>query len=139
MNCPKCGYQNPDNILVCESCGCDFSESETPQPKAKTSKMAIFSLILAISSLLFFVFTGLPAIICGFISLKKIRKSEGKLKGKSFAKAGIILPIPLMCIFFLFFLIWRIDAPPIPNDYTIADLRSAPADCAERPVPGFAE
>jgi len=67
----------------------------------------------------------------GVQSLKKIRKSEGKLKGKSFAKAGIILPIPLMCIFFLFFLIWRIDAPPIPNDYTIADLRSAPADCAE--------
>jgi len=128
MNCPKCGHQNPDDIKVCESCGCDFSESKTPQPIAKTSKLAIFSLVLAISSLLFFVFTGLPAMLYGLISLKKIRKSEGNLKGKSLAKAGLFLPIPLMCIFFL---IWRMDAPPISNDYTINDLRSAPADCAE--------
>jgi hypothetical protein len=27
--------------------------------------------------------------------------------------------------------LWSLDAPPIPNDYTIADLRSAPPDCAE--------
>jgi hypothetical protein len=128
MNCPKCGHQNPDDIKSCESCGYNFSESEIQQPKAKTSKMAIFSFVLAISSLLFFVFTGLPAMLYGFVSLKKIRKSEGKLKGKSFAKAGLFLPIPLMCIFFL---IWRMDAPPISNDYTITDLRSAPADCAE--------
>jgi len=125
MNCSKCGHQNPDNVLVCESCGYNFSESETPQPKAKTSKMAVFSLILAISSLLFFVFTGLPAMLYGLKSLKNIRKSDKKLKGESIAKAGIILPVPLMCIFFLLFQIWRIDAPPISNDYTIYDIKSA--------------
>ncbi|MFC1780683.1 hypothetical protein ACFLZ8_00275 [Planctomycetota bacterium] len=32
---------------------------------------------------------------------------------------------------FIFILAWRIDAPPIPNDYTIADFRSVTADCAE--------
>ena len=99
-----------------------------PQPpKAKTSRLAILSLVLAIPSLFFFILTGIPAIIVGIVSYHLIKHSSGKLKGRPISIAAIILAPLLMCGFIL---IWSLDAPPIPNDYTIADLRSAPADCA---------
>jgi len=84
--------------------------------------------VLGISSLLFFVLTGIPAIVLGIMSILRIRRSRGKLKGKSIALAGMLISIPLMCIFCL---LWSLDAPPIPNDYTIADFRSAPSECAK--------
>ena len=121
MNCSNCGHQNPDDIKSCESCGYDFSVSESTQLKAKTSRLAIFSLVLAISSLLFFVFTGLPAMLFGYKSILNIRKSEGKLKGKSIAKAGIIIALIFICLYRVI----MSDAPPIENDYTIKDIRSS--------------
>jgi len=96
--------------------------------QSKVSKLAILSLVLGISSLFFFVLAGIPAIVIGIISILRIRRSDGKLKGKYIALAGMNISIVFMCIFYLF---WSIDAPPIPNDYTIADLRSAPAQYAE--------
>jgi hypothetical protein len=98
------------------------------KPKAKTSRLAILSLMLALPSLFFFILTGIPAIIIGIVSHFKIKHSNGKLKGRPISIAAIILAPVLMCGFIL---LWSLDAPPIPNDYTIADLRSAPADCAE--------
>jgi hypothetical protein len=85
-------------------------------------------LLLGVSSLLFFVLTGIPAIVIGIISIVRIRLSEGTLRGKRIALAGIVFSILCMAAFCL---LWCVDAPPIPNDYTVADLRSAPADCAE--------
>jgi len=96
--------------------------------ESMVSKLAILSLLLGIFSLFFFVLAGIPAIVIGIISILRIRRSDGKLKGKYIALAGMNISILFMCIFYLF---WRIDAPPIPNDYTIADLRSAPAQYAE--------
>jgi len=96
--------------------------------KAKTSKLAILSLVLGILSLFFFILAGIPAIIIGIVSLLKIRRSNGILKGKYIALTGMNVSIVFMCIFYL---LWSRDAPPIPNDYTIADLRSAPVECAE--------
>ncbi|MHC4144004.1 MAG: hypothetical protein ACYSWW_08815, partial [Planctomycetota bacterium] len=64
----------------------------------------------------------------GIISVVRVRRSRGQLKGKSIALAGVLVSIPLMCTFFL---LWSLDAPPIPNDYTVADVRSAPAEYAE--------
>ena len=94
----------------------------------KISKLAILSLALGVFSLPFFVLAGIPAIVIGIISTLKIRRSSGKLRGKYIALAGMNISILFMCIFYLF---WRIDAPPISNDYTIADLRSAPAQYNE--------
>jgi len=96
--------------------------------KRKRSKLAIMSLVLGILSLFFFVLAGIPSIVTGIISLLKIRRSNGALKGKYIALAGMNISIVCMGIFYW---IWSRDAPPIPNDYTIADLRSAPAECAE--------
>lgn len=121
MKCPECNHQNPDNATICEKCYLNFST-------IRTSKLAISSLILGISSLLLFVITGLPAIIFGIISILKIRKSHGQLKGNGLAKAGIITSLLLMIALFL---LWRVDAPPIPDDYSMADLRSAPVEYEE--------
>jgi hypothetical protein len=43
-----------------------------------------------------------------------------------FAIAVITILVFLMLIIFL----WSLDAPPLPTDYTIADVRSAPLECA---------
>jgi len=121
MLCPKCGGENPGNAHVCDSCN-------TALIKAMTSKLAIVSLVLGMLSLFLFVLAGIPAIVVGIVSLLKIRRSNGALKGKYIALAGMNVSIVFMCIFLI---LWSRDAPPIPNDYTLADLRSAPAEYAE--------
>ena len=92
------------------------------------SKLAIMSLVLGILSLFFFVLTAIPAIVIGILSIIIIRSSSGEIRGKYIALTGMSVSIVFM---FVFYLLWRIDAPPIPNDYTIADLHSAPAQYAE--------
>ncbi|MFC1780682.1 DUF4190 domain-containing protein [Planctomycetota bacterium] len=76
MQCPKCGHINPVEAKICESCGIELPDSQVVKPQAKTSKMAILSLILGISSLFFFVLTGIPAIILGNISKFRIKRSK---------------------------------------------------------------
>ncbi|MBN2314556.1 MAG: DUF4190 domain-containing protein [Sedimentisphaerales bacterium] len=98
------------------------------KPRSKTSRLAIVSLVLGILSLFVFVLAGIPAIVLGFMSLLKIGRSHGALKGNYIAWAGMNVAVVCMCIFYW---LWSRDAPPIPNDYTIADLRSAPAEYAE--------
>jgi len=126
MNCPKCGNENADNVWICRSCRHVLRDNMTV--KSRISRLAVLSLVLGVSSSVLFVLTGLPAIIIGVVSIVRIRRSGGRLRGKYVALAGMNLSIALMCIFFL---LWSRDAPPIPNDYTVADLRSAPAECAE--------
>lgn len=98
------------------------------ESEEKLSKLAIVALVLGILSLFFFVLAGIPAIVIGIISTLRIRRCGGKLKGRYIALAGMNISIVFMCIFYLF---WSIDAPPIPNDYTVADLRSASPEYAE--------
>jgi hypothetical protein len=62
------------------------------QPVLRTAPAAIWSLVLAILS--FFcgwLFTAIPAVICGHIARSKIRKSGGALGGMGIATAGLIL------------------------------------------------
>jgi hypothetical protein len=130
MQCPKCGHNNPDDVKACCFCNSALSDKDASpsMSRVKISKLAILSLVLAIPSLFFFVLTGIPAIIIGIVGYVKIKHSNGKLKGRLFSIGGIILAPVLMCGFIF---LWSLDAPPIPNDYTIADLRSAPVDCNE--------
>jgi uncharacterized protein (DUF983 family) len=132
MHCPKCGTENPDDAQICDSCSFAFTEQPTDRPalKKKTSKLAIVSALLAGLSavLLLFVDPTLAFLVAllsfsaAITSIVKIRKSKGTLVGKSFAIASVIfVSLHLVATSF-----WRIDAPPIPNDYTISDIRSAP-------------
>ena len=132
MQCPKCGAENPDGVQICSKCALVLTESaaEQPKPKVKTSKMAIGSALLAGLAVALSIFVD-PAlaflaaslgIFTAITSIVKIRKSKGKLIGKSFAIVGIIFPL----VHVLLLSYWRIDAAPVPNDYTISDIRSAP-------------
>ena len=88
MYCQKCGAENLENATMCQSCGGVFVYS---QP-ARTSGMAITSMILGISgfSLLgVFGITGIIGLVFGIIALGRIGKSGGQLKGKGFAITGI--------------------------------------------------
>jgi hypothetical protein len=72
---------------------------ETPPPPSPVLKpivriapIAICSLVLAILSFACgWLFTAIPAVICGHIAFSKIRKSGGTLGGKNIAIAGLIL------------------------------------------------
>lgn len=59
---------------------------------ARTSALAVWSLILGILSLLCFaIFAGIPAIICGHMGRSRIKQSGGTLVGGGMALAGLIM------------------------------------------------
>lgn len=65
------------------------------------SKLAVTSFVLGILSLLFLVFTGIPAMILGIIALVKISQAKGQLRGIGYAIIGIVIPViwpPLVMI-----------------------------------------
>lgn len=99
----------------------------TEPTRRRWSKLAIACFVLGLLGLLLSVVSASLALICGVAALIKIRKAGGRLRGKGLAISGIALSIVFMLLFGLY-LLWRLDAPPIENDYTIADLRSAPAE-----------
>jgi prepilin-type processing-associated H-X9-DG protein len=98
MYCPKCGTQNPDVALVCSSCSAVLSgvSTQTQMSNAKTSGLAIASLVLAILSPFTCFITAIPAIIMGIVVLVKISQSRGQLKGTGLAITAIVLPVILV-------------------------------------------
>jgi Domain of unknown function (DUF4190) len=63
-----------------------------PSPAPPTAPTAIWSLVLAVVSFLGgWLFTAIPAVICGHVARSKIRKSGGALRGKGIATAGLIV------------------------------------------------
>src|SRR5262249_59365040 len=63
-----------------------------PQTVSQTPAVAIWTLILAVLSFTCgWLFTAIPAVICGHIARSKIRKSGGVLGGKGIATAGLAL------------------------------------------------
>jgi Domain of unknown function (DUF4190) len=63
-----------------------------PQTVPSTPPVAIWSLILAVLSFTCgWLFTAIPAVICGHIARAKIRKSSGTFGGKGIATTGLIL------------------------------------------------
>ncbi|MHC4694846.1 MAG: DUF4190 domain-containing protein [Planctomycetota bacterium] len=66
-----------------------------PTPDVKTSSLAIISLVLAVISPFNCLLSTLPAIILAIISLVKISKSSGQLKGKGLAITAIAISVAL--------------------------------------------
>jgi len=100
MYCPKCGTENPDDAQLCRSCSWVLTSTSTvaPAPDAKTSGLAVTSLVLGILSIFTLFLTAIPAMILGIVGIVKIEKSAGQLKGKGLAIAGIALPIASLFI-----------------------------------------
>lgn len=103
MYCPKCGLDNREDEKLCISCGTALPViPDLPPEIFKTSKLAVWSFVLSLFGLFTFMVTALPAIICGIVSLVKISKSNGRLKGKGYAITGIVLPFVYAVFAFIF-------------------------------------
>jgi len=94
MYCPKCGKENPDNAQLCRWCSWVLTgiSTITPVPDARTSKLAVASLVLAVLSFFTLFITAIPAFILGLVSIFKIEKSAGRLNGRGLAIAGVAVP-----------------------------------------------
>jgi hypothetical protein len=63
----------------------------TTPPTPKSSALAIWSLVLGILSLTcFWLFTAIPAVICGHMAVSRIKRSGGLIEGRGLALAGMI-------------------------------------------------
>jgi hypothetical protein len=60
-------------------------------PASPTSGLAIASLVLGIISLISSGLTGIPAVICGHVSLSQIKKDPMRISGSGFAIAGLVM------------------------------------------------
>ena len=114
MFCPKCGVENIEGSNMCRGCGWILTGTgpAAAAVAAKTSGLAIASMVLGILSFFTFILTGLPAIVLGIISLVQISRNKGQLKGAGFAITGIVTP--LVAVFFMvgfvaFNMVGRID------------------------------
>lgn len=109
MYCAKCGAQVDQGSSYCQKCGTAVDQPVVAQPagatappmsgqvmaNAKTSGMAIASLVVGIVSLIvnpIFILSIL-AIVFGVISMGRINRSGGAIKGKGLATAGLVLGI----------------------------------------------
>jgi hypothetical protein len=134
MKCPRCGCKNPEGSKVCSSCsffllGLDTDEA---RPKRKIGRTVLFATIPAIIALVLMYFLdpiyvfilavlGLPGAVKAILETRKHKASGWK---KTLAIVTICISyVPLILGSY-----WKIDAAPIANDYTIGDLRSAPAE-----------
>jgi hypothetical protein len=80
----------------------------------KNCGLAIWSLVLGILSLTcFWLFTAIPAVICGHVAYSRIRRSAGALSGEGLALGGLITGY--MGIAISIFLIPLTAAIAIPN------------------------
>ncbi len=89
-----------------------------PAPSAKSSNLAIWSLVLGILGLVLLfgcigILFAIPAVICGHVAYGRIKRSSGMLSGESLAMAGLI--IGYVSIAFSIVLIPLLAAIAIPN------------------------
>lgn len=70
----------------------------TKPADVQTSRLAIWSLVLGILALLSAGLTAIPAVICGHLSLGKIKRSAGTQSGGGLAIAGLVTGYLGFCI-----------------------------------------
>ena len=73
------------------------------------------------------LFIACAGIFSAIKAIKEINKNNKKVFTKKFA----IVAIVLQAVIFTAQAYWRIDAPPITNDYTLSDIKSAPLEFNE--------
>ncbi len=95
MFCPKCGAENIEGSNLCRGCGWILTGTgpAAAAAAAKTSGLAIASMVLGILSFCTFFLTAPVAFILGIISLVMIARSNGRLKGTWFAITGMVAPV----------------------------------------------
>ena len=107
MFCRQCGQENPDNASTCQACGAVLQSATsqgTAAVKAKTSGMAIASLVFGISSIFLNWLLLLPsilAIILGHIAQVKIKRSRGALSGTGLVIGGLATGYSVLALYLL--------------------------------------
>jgi predicted nucleic acid-binding Zn ribbon protein len=135
MQCPKCETENPDDAQVCQSCSFSLTGPDTEQPKQKSKRMKftfiVPSLIFLAGILILFLKPGSAFIasifaLCSAIAAipEILQKYKKQKKNLIMGVIAIVLLI-FMSIFAVISTYLCIDAAPIPNDYTLNDLKSA--------------
>ena len=107
MYCPKCGTRNTEDTKNCQKCGQPLKEKLPDHADKYTSNFAVIGFILAIINFFVFFLLAVPAIVCSFLGLYKIDKSNGLLKGKIFAWSGLIVGIFQLVIFLILLVCFR--------------------------------
>jgi len=82
----------------------------TVQPE--TSKLAVWSLVLALAGFILVGLTSLPAVVCGHLALSGIKKSNGRQTGQGLAVAGLICGY-LMSVIFVIAMLAGLTAPMV--------------------------
>ena len=112
MNCEACQTEliatsvEAEQVVRCASCGHRFlpklSDTEATR---KTDRMAKRSFWLGISSVLLFALTGIPALIYGVRSLRRMRFRVANKREKFQAITGTVLGILFGCLGSLFLML----------------------------------
>lgn len=109
MRCTQCGRESPGGSAQCIHCGGALA-APPPAARIRTSGMAIASLVLGIVGFFLFAIPALVGLVLGIISLRSIKRSQGRLRGQGLAIAGIctsgcatmLLPIMAAMLFPVF-------------------------------------
>ncbi|UCG48115.1 MAG: hypothetical protein JSU94_21895 [Phycisphaerales bacterium] len=128
MKCPKCRRDNPEYAAYCRRCEFDLStDPDHPSPDhRKTSPVAIAAFILSLLSFGLYIFAAIPALLLASFARADIEREPWRHTGRPLARKAVLLSIiSTLALTAALFYLWTLDAPPIPNDYTVADLRSA--------------
>ncbi len=96
----------------------------------RTSRAAKAAFVLGLVSFGLSFLAAVPGLVVGMVGLVNIGRSEGRLKGRRLAIAGMAC-----CCVSLVFLgglwMWSLDAEPLAEDYTVEDLAYAGAEYDE--------
>ncbi len=134
MQCPKCETENPDDAQLCHSCSFALASSDTRQSEhhyKKLFQVVSFALIVLSGTLVLFLkpvsafFAALFALCSAIAAIPEALRKNKKQKAKRITIAIGIVVLILGSLFAVISAYLCIDAAPIPNDYTINDLKSA--------------
>ncbi len=120
----ECG----EGAAACGSCGVELpcGNGGEGAVKRRFCRMAIAAFVLAMLSIVTCFATMPFAVMFAIASLVWIRMHRGELRGMWLAVASLFVCLGLIVGAFV---LWAQDAEPIDNDYSVADLRSAPDNC----------
>jgi len=134
MKCPKCGMENSESRKSCIFCGYEFVDEKEKEEKKKLRIILIrtfgFALVFAVMLILSGLSTVGTFLAVGFIIFYTWTciKSQKKSNLRPIAKVILTIADIFQCLCLVLGLLWSVDAAAIPDDYTIADLRSAPSE-----------
>jgi hypothetical protein len=88
--CSRCGATVAESVGSCPLCGAALTGPVAAAPV--TDSNAVLSLVLGVLSVtVVWILAAIPAIVLGHVSRSHIRRSQGRLKGRNMAAAGLVL------------------------------------------------